>query len=163
MNPHGHQEHGHGFTDPDQDPWMDPQHTGYHSQHQSPVHEYPGMHFSPLQMQQLQPMYTNPSLPIARNAHQQLQPLIMPQPQWPSMLTSQSSYNQSILHSATIPTPSTAQTPIATPLSAPPTTGRSTAPRKTLTDADRRRMCQYSEEHPNVKQTEIGGTYMHSS
>jgi hypothetical protein len=29
-------------------------------------------------------------------------------------------------------------------------------PRKTLTMDDRRRMCQYAEEHPNVKQTEIG-------
>ncbi|KAI0128630.1 hypothetical protein BJ170DRAFT_594465 [Xylariales sp. AK1849] len=29
-------------------------------------------------------------------------------------------------------------------------------PRKTLTNEDRRRMCQYHEDHPNVKQTEIG-------
>ncbi|KAK9423048.1 putative HTH CENPB-type domain-containing protein [Seiridium unicorne] len=29
-------------------------------------------------------------------------------------------------------------------------------PRKTLTNEDRRRMCQYAEDHPNVKQTEIG-------
>jgi hypothetical protein len=43
-------------------------------------------------------------------------------------------------------------------VSAPPTTGRtSSTPRKTLTDADRRRMCLYAEEHPTVKQTEIGG------
>jgi hypothetical protein len=31
------------------------------------------------------------------------------------------------------------------------------SPRKTLTDSDRRRMCQYHEENPSVKQTEIGG------
>jgi hypothetical protein len=27
-----------------------------------------------------------------------------------------------------------------------------------LTDQDRRRMCQYHEDNPTVKQTEIGGT-----
>lgn len=32
-------------------------------------------------------------------------------------------------------------------------------PRRTLTDADRRRMCLYHEEHPNVKQTEIGAMF----
>ncbi|EPQ63700.1 hypothetical protein BGT96224_5103, partial [Blumeria graminis f. sp. tritici 96224] len=31
------------------------------------------------------------------------------------------------------------------------------SPRKTLTHNDRRRMCQYHEENPTVKQTEIGG------
>jgi hypothetical protein len=31
------------------------------------------------------------------------------------------------------------------------------SPRRTLTDSDRRRMCQYPEENPSVKQTEIGG------
>lgn len=31
-------------------------------------------------------------------------------------------------------------------------------PRRTLTDADRRRMCIFHEENPTVKQTEIGGT-----
>jgi hypothetical protein len=36
------------------------------------------------------------------------------------------------------------------------TTGGST-PRRTLTDDDRRRMCEYHESHPGVKQTEIGG------
>lgn len=33
------------------------------------------------------------------------------------------------------------------------------SPRKTLTDSDRRRMCQYHEENPSVKQTEIGGEF----
>ncbi|KAK3612812.1 hypothetical protein LTR22_028449, partial [Elasticomyces elasticus] len=32
-------------------------------------------------------------------------------------------------------------------------------PRKTLTDLDRKRMCQYAEEHPNAKQTEIGDIF----
>ncbi|KAI5814704.1 hypothetical protein BZA77DRAFT_249678 [Pyronema omphalodes] len=37
-----------------------------------------------------------------------------------------------------------------------PTTSQ---PRRTLTDADRRRMCIYHEENPNVKQTEIGAMF----
>lgn len=39
------------------------------------------------------------------------------------------------------------------------TTTKSTNPRRTLTDADRRRMCLYHEENPNVKQTEIGAMF----
>jgi hypothetical protein len=34
--------------------------------------------------------------------------------------------------------------------------GQQTTPRRTLTDDDRRRMCKYHEEHPQIKQTEIG-------
>jgi len=34
---------------------------------------------------------------------------------------------------------------------------------ETLTDSDRRRMCQYHEENPSVKQTEIGGKKIMSS
>ena len=55
--------------------------------------------------------------------------------------------------------------PVAIPVTAPPlvkgSTGKvpggTSTPRKTLTDSDRRRMCQYHEENPSVKQTEIGG------
>lgn len=36
-------------------------------------------------------------------------------------------------------------------------TQSTSSPRRTLTDADRRRMCIFHEENPNVKQTEIGG------
>lgn len=35
------------------------------------------------------------------------------------------------------------------------------SPRRTLTDADRRRMCLFHEENPTVKQTEIGGRRYH--
>ncbi|KAF2773102.1 hypothetical protein EJ03DRAFT_265857 [Teratosphaeria nubilosa] len=48
--------------------------------------------------------------------------------------------------------------PVQTPVST--LSSRSTsAPRKTLTDQDRRRMCQYAEEHPHSKQTEIGAIF----
>ncbi|KXL49797.1 hypothetical protein M433DRAFT_74713 [Acidomyces richmondensis BFW] len=47
---------------------------------------------------------------------------------------------------------------VQTPISAVSSRSGST-PRKTLTDQDRRRMCQYAEEHPNSKQTEIGAIF----
>ena len=55
--------------------------------------------------------------------------------------------------------------PMATPASAstaltamtPVTTTGGSTPRRTLTDDDRRRICEYHESHPGVKQTEIGG------
>ncbi|CAN9196467.1 unnamed protein product [Alternaria alternata] len=79
--------------------------------------------------------------PTPRTTHPQLQPLIMPQmPQWPT------------------PLPITPAS--ATPVSASSTHSRtSSTPRKTLTDSDRRRMCQYHEENPTVKQTEIGAMF----
>ncbi len=40
-------------------------------------------------------------------------------------------------------------------LSKPPHTRSGS--RRTLTDSERRRMCEYHSENPNVKQTEIGG------
>jgi hypothetical protein len=152
MDPEHHsQEHGSGYDASGQ--WME-NGTPYHSQHQSPVHEYNGYMFNPIP---IEPMYSTssmPAMPPPRTAHQQLQPLIMPP--WPSMLTSASGYtghSSALYPSAPIPAP-----PISAPMSAPPTTGRpQSTPRKTLTDADRRKMCQYAEAHPTVKQTEIGG------
>ena len=143
-----HQEPGNAFPDANGQ-WPE---TGavFHSHHQSPAQEYNSFAFTPMPME---PMYAASTMPPPRTTHQQLQPLIMPQ--WPSMLTSQSTYVSSMFASAQVPSPAP---PVSSPLSAPPATGRSTTtPRKTLTDADRRRMCLYAEEHPTVKQTEIGG------
>ena len=142
-----------------QEPFED--HTGWHENgqyphHSSPVQDFNGFHaYTPMPME---PIYGNgmhpphPQHPPPRSTHQQLQPLIMPQ--WPSMLTSQSTYQPSIFPSAPVPiTPAS-----ATPVSATSTHSRtSSTPRKTLTDQDRRRMCQYHEDNPTVKQTEIGG------
>jgi hypothetical protein len=40
------------------------------------------------------------------------------------------------------------------------TTTAGSTPRPTLTDDDRRRICEYHESHPLAKQTEIGGMSM---
>lgn len=86
----------------------------------------------------------------------QLQALVMPQ--WPSMLSSQSHAN----HQPVYPAPVQPIQPISmgalhTSVSAT-STGSATTPRRTLTDLDRKRMCEYAEEHPNSNQSEIGGS-----
>jgi len=150
-----HEHHHHQDSFEDHQAWAQNNHYDP-SQHQSPVHDYNGFnHYAPLPME---PMFTTGMHPPHHHpqrtaSHPQLQPLIMPQ--WPSMLTSQSTYVPPIFPSAPVPiTPAS-----ATPVSATSThSGRtSSTPRKTLTDQDRRRMCQYHEDHPTVKQTEIGG------
>lgn len=111
----------------------------------SPAHEYGNYGVSGLPVE---PLY-GATTQTTRPTHQRLEPLIMPQ--WPSMLTSKSTFSAPVYSSApmTIPPPST---PISAGSSKPPST-----PRKMLTDDDRRRMCIYHEENPTVKQTEIGG------
>ena len=95
-----------------------------------------------------------------RPVQQQLQPLVMPQ--WPSMLNSQShqpfqpAYPQGVQ-----PIQPMTMAPLPTPISATSSRSAST-PRKTLTDADRKQMCQYAEDNPSAKQTEIGGTLIMS-
>ena len=125
-----------------------------HSHHGTPAQEYQGFSF------------TSPQLPMEPSAfasgvqqrpmHHHLQPLVMPQ--WPSMLSSQAHNSYQPMYQQPIQTmqPMSAG-PLMTPISATSTKSTST-PRKTLTDLDRKRMCQYAEEHPNSKQTEIGGT-----
>ena len=85
----------------------------------------------------------------------QFQPPIMHQmPQWPSMPTSQSTYHAPFFLSAPPPIPPASATPV---LDTSTHSRTSSTPRKTLTDADRRGICQYHEDNPTVKQTEIGG------
>lgn len=89
---------------------------------------------------------------------QPLHPLIVP-PQWPSMLTSQSQSSYSTtptIPSASTTTPLSAVSSSSQSLQIRQTTTGGNTPRRTLTDEDRRRMCQYAEDNPGVKQTDIG-------
>ena len=158
MDTEAHQQHAHdnGYDNPNPQ-WVEM--AGYNSSHQqSPLHEYGGFGFISPTVMPVEPSYTR-SIPPPYSSHQQLQPLVMPQPtQWPSMMagSSQSSYSPPALPTAP-PPPLTNITPIsATSSSYSLHTG--STPRKTLTDQDRRRMCLYHEENPTVKQTEIGGS-----
>lgn len=138
-----HQAHA-GYHDGNGE-WIDSTNSYGQAQQQQSVNEYPGYSFTRLPVEPMFSMSMHPP----RTTHQQLQPLIMPQ--WPSMLTSQSTYAPQIFPSGPVPV-----TPISAPSSATSARPAST-PRKTLTDADRRRMCLYHEENPTTKQTEIGG------
>jgi hypothetical protein len=152
---HEHHHHDNGFGS--NDGWVDISNSYNSSQHQSPIYEHGGFGFmQPVQHNGLPTEHYTQRIPQPQpphTTHQQLLPLIMPShPTWPSMLTNPASYSAP---------------PVAIPpASAPVVKGNGTklpaihatpSPRKTLTDSDRRRMCQYHEENPSVKQTEIGG------
>jgi hypothetical protein len=98
----------------------------------------------PQTMSQSQPQTTHAQLPM----------LMMPHATWPSMLTNPNNYGP---HSA----PPIAIPPVTAPLktSKLPAIQTTSTPRKTLTDDDRRRMCQYAEDHPGAKQTDIGARF----
>ncbi|KAH8894834.1 hypothetical protein GQ53DRAFT_63787 [Thozetella sp. PMI_491] len=105
--------------------------------------------------QQPQPISQAPA------SHHQLPMLMMPSHStWPSMLLTNPNHNAGYgqpPHSAppvAIPPVVSAPSQLKTKLQPLMTT--TSQPRKTLTDDDRRRMCQYAEDHPNAKQTEIG-------
>jgi hypothetical protein len=133
----------------------------YHSPHtQSPAHEYNAFGFTMgpshgmSHGMPMEPNYNRPMPPLY-TTHQPQQSLIAAQ--WPSMIINPSTSNP--------PPPMAAPPPLA-PVSSfaathslPPLTTPIPTPsaRRTLTDQDRRRMCQYHDENPTVKQTEIGG------
>lgn len=136
-----------------------------HSHHNTPTQEWTGFNFGSMEPS---------AFAHQRPVHQQLQPLVMPQ--WPSMLNSHhqtaqpapyqhppSSYHP-MYPQPVQPIQPMSVAQLHTPVSATSSRSTTTTPRKTLTDQDRTRMCQYAEEHPNSKQTEIGGeSHLHSS
>jgi len=95
------------------------------------------------------------SMPQPQTSHSQLPMLMMPHAPWPSMLTNPNNYGHHT--SGPVAIPSVTAPPLkTTKLPAIQTTSQ---PRKTLTDDDRRRMCQYALDHPNAKQTDIGAEF----
>lgn len=123
----------------------------------SPMHEYSQFDFGPTQA----PMPVEPAHrmalppPYAGVLPSMPPPLIMPQSGlWPSMIASSG-------HQPSYQTPILAAAPVSTPLSAgtnsdiTPTSAK--APRRKLTDDDRRQMCLEAEQNPSMKQTQIGG------
>lgn len=142
--------------------WMD--RNSYQAQHHSPLDEYSQYGFA--SSPPMQPGFATQMHP-QRPA---LQPIVTTT--WPSMLASQQNqqpnvYNQPHPPTHSMPQQSQPQPPSiqTSPSSATPHLGSShsgqtaSTPRRTLTDNDRRKMCQYHEEHPTKKQTEIGGKH----
>jgi hypothetical protein len=133
--------------------WGRSPHIYPHSHHGTPAQEYSTFHFPSPNLSIGGTTFEN-TMP-QRPVHQQLQPLVMPQ--WPSMLNShQSQPFQPAYPQPVQPIQPMTLAPLPTPISATSSRSGST-PRKTLTDLDRKQMCQYAEENPTAKQTEIGG------
>lgn len=136
--------------------WGQTPHVYPHSHHGTPAQEYSGFNFGTPQVV-MEPGAFGHGVQ-QRSMAPQLQPLVMPQ--WPSMLSSQAHSTFSSVYPPPVqPIQPISMGALQTPVSATSTRSAST-PRKTLTDLDRKRMCQFAEEHPNSKQTEIGGRSM---
>jgi hypothetical protein len=152
-------EHRSGYQTSPPTQWGPMPHIYPHSSHGTPVQEFTGFSFGQQQLP-MEPGTFGGGIQ-QRPMGQQLQPLIMPQ--WPSMLSSQSPSNYQLAYPPSVqPIQPMSMPQLPTPISATSTRSAST-PRKTLTDSDRKRMCQYAEDHPSSKQTEIGGTSLQSS
>lgn len=138
-------------------PWVEV--NDYPSPHtQSPAQEYGAFgYLGTSHGLPMEPTYARPLLPLY-TTYQSSQPMMTTT--WPSMLTSPSSQPPPVMPlmpAAPLPlAPVSSFAPVhpLPPLSNP--VPQSTA-RRTLTDQDRQRMCQYHEDNPTVKQTEIGG------
>ena len=126
----------------------------------SPSNDYDDFEFSHSVHAQMDSVYTRP-LQSTFSAPQPLHPLIT-MPQWPSQITNPSESSSpppvvQLQHRPILPLSKTVPTiPKLTTLS-PKEKPALSSSRKTLTDSDRRKMCEYHNENPNVKQTEIGG------
>lgn len=131
-----------------------------HSPHHSPPNDYGDFGFSASTHVQMDSIY-NGAMQHSFSSPQPLHSLITV-PQWPSQITNPSESSSPPapipIHRPILPLSKTAPIPTLSPAPTPskPSHSSSTS-RKTLTDSDRRKMCEYHSEHPNVKQTEIGG------
>uniref|UniRef100_A0A346DKR3 HTH CENPB-type domain-containing protein n=1 Tax=Humicola insolens TaxID=85995 RepID=A0A346DKR3_HUMIN len=97
-----------------------------------------------------------PPQPIPQAPHTTLPMLMMPHAPWPSMLTNPTTAYAPAHSAPPVAIPSITAPVKPTKLPALQTTSQ---PRKTLTDEDRRAMCQYAEDHPTAKQTDIGARF----
>ncbi|OWY50695.1 CenpB-DNA-bind-like protein [Alternaria alternata] len=139
---------------------------GYTPQYQSRVQDYNG--FNGYAPRTADPIHETgmhspfPIHPTLGTTFLQLQPWTMPQvPQWPSTLTSQSTYQASLFFSSLPPTTPTSVAPasVAPASVIPADSCTSLGPQKPLTDADRERMCRYHEKNPTDNQTFIASMF----
>lgn len=153
LHPHSHQDFA-------PDPMMEI--TGEQSPHNSPPDDYGNFDFNA----QTDAMYTRPFQPPF-SAPQDLHPLnTNTSTLWPSQITNRrepaSPPVNLPIHRSIAPVAQSIPGPAPPPPPPPPaptkSSGSLSTSRRTLSDDDRRRMCSYHDEHPTVKQTEIGGS-----
>ncbi|OBT64903.1 hypothetical protein VE03_06472 [Pseudogymnoascus sp. 23342-1-I1] len=135
------------------------------SQQTSPVYECNNYQFVnhglPLSLPE-EPTFTRmPPPPPQQHRQQTLLPLL-PAPTWMGNMPAMSSYPPTMPSMLTNPGGGPARSVTIPPNSARSRAPRSMsgpAPRKTLSDDDRRLMCQIHEDNPGVKQAEIGSLF----
>ena len=130
------------------------------SPHQSPQNDYGDFDFSNSVHAQIESIYNRP-LQSSFSTPQPLHPLIT-MPQWPSQITNPSETTSpppvvQLQHRPILPLSKTVPTIPKLNTLSPKEKPTLSSSRRTLTDSDRRKMCEYHNENPNVKQTEIGG------
>lgn len=130
----------------------------YHSPQSSPMHEFDNFAFATLPH-----TYPGPSLPtLPSPAEHGLLPLA-PWPNGIAVAQQNTSYHplaQTNPHAAASsmrPAPATESSVVVRPSSADKSIAPAAPPRKTLSDDDRRRMCEYVANNPGKKQVEVGG------
>ena len=152
LHPHSHQDFA-------PDPMMEI--TGEQSPHNSPPDDFTNFNFNA----QTDTIYTRPFHPPF-SAAQDLHPLnTNTATLWPSQITSRheppSPPVTLPIHRSIAPVAQNVPAPAPPPQPTPTKSGGSlSTSRRTLSDDDRRRMCKYHDEHPSVKQTEIGGSLL---
>jgi hypothetical protein len=138
------------------------------SPHHQPHHQDYGAHYGYVESSGFAPPDSSfrlqpPPIPIAPNymglPPQWGQQTMPPQPQTVIAAASSSQQYPSMPQPIAPAPPQQLAAAAAVTAAVSNPTQSTSSPRRTLTDADRRRMCIFHEENPNVKQTEIGGTY----
>ena len=135
-------------------------HVAAESPHPSPQNDYGDFDFSTSVHAQLESIYNRP-LQSSFSTPQPLHPLIT-MPQWPSQITNPSETSSAppvvqLQHRPILPLSKTLPAIPKLATVSPKEKSTLSSSRRTLTDSDRRKMCEYHNENPNVKQTEIGG------
>lgn len=132
------------------------------SPRQSPRNGYGDFDFSNSVHAQIESIYSRP-VQSSFSTPQPLHPLIT-MPQWPSQITNPSETSSpppvvQLQHRPILPLSKTVPTIPKLNTLSPKEKPTLPSSRRTLTDSDRRKMCEYHNENPNVKQTEIGAMF----
>lgn len=135
--------------------WVDM--SGYNQSNMSNYSNYnympPVTHGLPSESIRMPPPHPPQPIQPAQAQHPQLPMLMVPSnATWPSMLTNPSSFSA----------PPVSMPPMVAPVPRKPVLpikSTPSQPRRTLTDEQRKQMCQYAADNPTMRQTEIGALF----